>query len=131
MTHLWKSLGQKRTVAIKYEPSPRLLAYLSDMREATRMALAYALVDAQTAIPGAEACPRLFPSPCGIEAASRAAASDPRRALLRREKSRPNQVVRATLPNCRCGSPLAIRAASPVFVFGDEGLFARSVRGKV
>jgi putative transposase len=47
VTHLWKSLGQKRTIAIKYDPSPQVLAYLSDMREATRMALAYALVDAK------------------------------------------------------------------------------------
>ncbi len=47
MTHLWKSLGQKRTIAIEYVPSPRVLEYLSDMRDATRMALAYALVDAR------------------------------------------------------------------------------------
>lgn len=46
-THLWKSLGQKRTIAIKYDPSPQVLAYLSDMRNATRMALAYALEDAR------------------------------------------------------------------------------------
>jgi putative transposase len=47
VTHLWKSLGQKRTIAIEYDPSPRVLEYLSDMRDATRMALAYALVDAR------------------------------------------------------------------------------------
>jgi putative transposase len=47
MSHLWKSLGQKRTIAIPYEPSPTILSYLSDMRDATRMALAYALVDAK------------------------------------------------------------------------------------
>jgi putative transposase len=47
MNHLWKSLGQKRTVAIRYDPSPGILAYLTDMRDATRMALAYALVDAK------------------------------------------------------------------------------------
>jgi putative transposase len=46
-THLWKSLGQKRTIAIRYDPSPHVLAYLSDMRDATRMVLAYALVDAR------------------------------------------------------------------------------------
>ena len=47
MSHLWKSLGQKRTIAIRYEPSSRILSYLSDMRDATRMALAHALVDAK------------------------------------------------------------------------------------
>jgi putative transposase len=47
MSHLWKSLGQKRTIAIKYEPRPAILQYLSDMRDATRMALAYAVVDAK------------------------------------------------------------------------------------
>ena len=47
MTHLWKPLGQKRTIAVKYEPSPTVLSYLYDMRDATRMALAYALVDAR------------------------------------------------------------------------------------
>ena len=47
MSHLWKSLGQKRTVTGKCDPSPRILAYLSDMRDATRMALTHALVDAK------------------------------------------------------------------------------------
>ena len=47
MTHLWKSLGQKRTIAIPYEPTLSITRYLSDMRDATRMALAYALVDAR------------------------------------------------------------------------------------
>jgi putative transposase len=47
MTHLWKSLGQKRTIAIPYKPTPPIFQYLSDMRDATRMALAYALVDAK------------------------------------------------------------------------------------
>jgi len=47
VSHLWKSLGRKRTIAVKYDPSPRVLTYLSDMRDATRMALAYALVDAK------------------------------------------------------------------------------------
>jgi len=47
MNHLWKSLRQKRTIAIRYEPSAQLLSYLSDMRDATRMALAHALVDAK------------------------------------------------------------------------------------
>ncbi len=47
MNHVWKSLGQKRTIVVRYEPSPQILAYLADMRDATRMALAYALVDAR------------------------------------------------------------------------------------
>jgi putative transposase len=47
MSHLWKSLGQKRTIAIRYEPTGQVLSYLSDMGDATRMALAHALVDAK------------------------------------------------------------------------------------
>ena len=47
MSHLWKSLGEKRTIAIQYEPTPILLKYLADMRDATKMAMAYALVDAR------------------------------------------------------------------------------------
>jgi putative transposase len=47
MSHLWKSIGQKRTIAVKYDPSLGILTYLSDMRDATRMALAHALVDAK------------------------------------------------------------------------------------
>lgn len=47
MSHLWKSLGQKRTIVVRYEPSHQVLSYLSDMRDATRMALAYALLDAR------------------------------------------------------------------------------------
>lgn len=47
MRHLWKSIGQKRTIAIPYKPSPPIIQYLSDMRDATKMALAYALVDAR------------------------------------------------------------------------------------
>ncbi len=47
MSHLWKSLGQKRTIAIEFEPSPQVLSHLSDMCDATRTALAYALVDAR------------------------------------------------------------------------------------
>ena len=47
MSHLWRSLGQKRTIAVAYEPTPQITRYLSDMRDATRMALAYALVDAR------------------------------------------------------------------------------------
>ena len=46
MSHLWRSLGQKQTIAVQYEPSNQILSCLSDMRTATRMALAYALVDA-------------------------------------------------------------------------------------
>jgi putative transposase len=47
MSHLWKSLGQKRTIAVRYEPSQAVIKYLVDMRDATRMALAYALVEAK------------------------------------------------------------------------------------
>jgi putative transposase len=47
MSHLWKSLGQKRTIAVRHEASPTVVQYLTDMRDAARMALAYALVDAR------------------------------------------------------------------------------------
>jgi putative transposase len=47
MSHPWKSIGQKRTIVIRYEPSPTIIQYLIDMRDATRTALAYALVDAR------------------------------------------------------------------------------------
>jgi putative transposase len=47
VSHLWKSLGQKRTIVAQYEPSHHVLSYLSDMRDATRTALAYALLDAR------------------------------------------------------------------------------------
>jgi putative transposase len=47
VTHLWKSLGQKRTIGVQYVPSNQILSYLSDMRSATRAALAYAVVDAR------------------------------------------------------------------------------------
>lgn len=36
MTHLWKSPGTKRTILWSYNPSPILLQYLEDMREAIR-----------------------------------------------------------------------------------------------
>ena len=36
MTHLWKSPGTKRTILWTYNPSPILLQYLEDMREAIR-----------------------------------------------------------------------------------------------
>ena len=36
MTHLWKSPGTKRTILWAYNPSPILLQYLEDMREAIR-----------------------------------------------------------------------------------------------
>jgi len=47
VSHLWKSLGQKRTIAVHYEPSQAVIKYLIDMMDATRMAMAYALVDAK------------------------------------------------------------------------------------
>ena len=36
MTHLWKSHGSKRTILWPYSPSPLLLQYLEDMRQAIR-----------------------------------------------------------------------------------------------
>ena len=36
MSHPWKSAGSKRTVWWNYKPSPLLIQYLEDMREATR-----------------------------------------------------------------------------------------------
>ena len=36
MTHLWKSNGTKRTILWSYNPSPLLLQYLEDMRDAIR-----------------------------------------------------------------------------------------------
>ena len=36
MTHLWKSPGSKRTILWPYSPSPLLLQYLEDMRDAIR-----------------------------------------------------------------------------------------------
>ena len=36
MTHIWKSLGSKRTILWPYSPSPLLLQYLEDMRDAIR-----------------------------------------------------------------------------------------------
>ena len=42
MGHRWASKGEKRTIAIGYHPSESILTYLNDMRDALRMALAYA-----------------------------------------------------------------------------------------
>ena len=36
MTHTWKSSGSKRTILWSYDPSPLLLQYLEDMRNAVR-----------------------------------------------------------------------------------------------
>jgi len=47
MSHPWRSRGEKRTIAIEYQPSEEILGYLSDMRDALRMALVYAYVMAK------------------------------------------------------------------------------------
>ena len=47
MSHRWASKGEKRTIAIGYQPSESTLTYLNDMRDALRMALAYAYVMAE------------------------------------------------------------------------------------
>jgi putative transposase len=36
LTHLWKSSGTKRTILWPYDPSPNLMQYLEDMRDAIR-----------------------------------------------------------------------------------------------
>jgi len=46
--HKWKSReGEKRTIAMKYQPSDDILKYLKDMRDALREALACAYVSAK------------------------------------------------------------------------------------
>ena len=47
MSHRWASNGEKRTIAIEYQPSDEILSYLRDMRDALRMALVYAYVMAE------------------------------------------------------------------------------------
>ena len=47
MSHPWRSRGEKRTIAVEYQPSESILAYLTDMRDALRMALVYAYVMAR------------------------------------------------------------------------------------
>jgi len=47
VSHPWRSKGEKRTIAIEYQPSESILSYLNDMRDALRMALAYAYVMAK------------------------------------------------------------------------------------
>jgi len=47
MSHRWASNGEKRTIAIEYQPSDEILSYLRDMRDALRMALVYAYVMAK------------------------------------------------------------------------------------
>jgi putative transposase len=47
MSHRRASKGEKRTIAIEYQPSESTLTYLNDMRDALRMTLAYAYVMAK------------------------------------------------------------------------------------
>jgi len=47
MSHPWGSRGEKRTIAVEDQPSEEILGYLSDMRDALRMALVYAYVMAR------------------------------------------------------------------------------------
>jgi len=47
MSHPWRSKGEKRTIAVEYQPSEEILSYLTDMRDALRMALVYAYVMAR------------------------------------------------------------------------------------
>lgn len=48
--HRWKSSeGEKRSIAVKYQPSERILKYLTDMRSALAMTSAAALTYAKTA----------------------------------------------------------------------------------
>ena len=47
MSHIWSSKGDMRTIVIEYQPSEIILRYLQDMREALKMAMAYAYVLAE------------------------------------------------------------------------------------
>jgi len=63
MSHPWRSKGEKRTIAVEYQPSESILAYLTDMRDALRMALVYAYVMAReddSRVPGPIALRRGF-----------------------------------------------------------------------
>jgi len=44
LSHRWASRGEKRTIIVDYHPNESILAYLKDMRDALRMALAYGYV---------------------------------------------------------------------------------------
>jgi len=44
LSHRWASRGEKRTIILDYTPNESILAYLKDMRDALRMALAYGYV---------------------------------------------------------------------------------------
>ncbi|MEM0133089.1 MULTISPECIES: hypothetical protein [Acidiplasma] len=39
MTHLWKSIGDKRTIVFEYKPSDTILKYLNDMRDLINRAI--------------------------------------------------------------------------------------------
>jgi len=63
MSHPWRSRGEKRTIAVEYQPSESILACLNDMRDALRMALVYAYVMARednSRLPGPIALRRRF-----------------------------------------------------------------------
>jgi len=63
MSHPWRSRGEKRTIAVEYQPSEEILGYLRDMRDALRMALVYAYVMAKeddSRLPGPIALRRRF-----------------------------------------------------------------------
>lgn len=63
MSHPWRTRGEKRTIAVEYQPSEEILSYLTDMRDALRMALVYAYVMAReddSRLPGPIALRRRF-----------------------------------------------------------------------